>query len=289
MKNTVRAMMILLVKALILVVAAATSTTTTTTSTPVTSTTDIPGTTTVTTATTFETTEVQTSTTSQTAAVTTESTLSTESLSTVDINGTTVTGNDSTVAGNGTTVASYSILTAPMQILCPEPHTIIGGAVISKGPYFANISSVVYTCFSGFSMSGPAQVLCSTNGTWNTNGTQCVPIDNKPKVDTKVTINQPIQAMPFWLMVALCVVFGLLGLLLLTCIFAFCAKTFGCFKRPCCQRRQDTPESFIVDDYESPTPVSSRPPETHRKKAVKPKDKWMPHSNQVRTINTSTQ
>ncbi|KAH3820853.1 hypothetical protein DPMN_122602 [Dreissena polymorpha] len=177
---------------------------------------------------------------------------------------------------------------------CPEPKPITGGAVISNGPYYANLTKVVFDCFSGYSMSGPSSVLCSPGGTWDLNSTQCVPINNQPHVDTDVTIQNESQVLPFWLMIVLCVTFGLLCLLLLACVVALCMKMCGCWQLRCCKTRvlhsrsswQQTPDEIIVRTSK----VTPHTNGTKRKiSALKPDHTWMPHTHEVRNINTSTQ
>ncbi|KAH3820733.1 uncharacterized protein LOC127880527 [Dreissena polymorpha] len=190
-------------------------------------------------------------------------------------------------------MTSVSVTTADPILKCPEPKPITGGAIISNGPYYANLTKVVFDCFSGFSMSGPSSVLCSPGGTWDLNSTQCVPINNQPHVDTDVNIQNESQVLPFWLMIVLCVTFGLLCLLLLACVVALCMKMCGCWQLRCCKTRvlhssrswQQTPDEIIVEQSK----VTPHTNGTKRKiSAAKPDHIWMPHSHEVRNINTST-
>ena len=76
---------------------------------------------------------------------------------------------------------------------CPEPSPPAGGAVISAGPYVANITKAVFNCFNGYSINGPAEMLCSPAGTWDFGPPQCVPISNNPKVDNHITVEDNIE------------------------------------------------------------------------------------------------
>ncbi|KAH3820731.1 uncharacterized protein LOC127880528 [Dreissena polymorpha] len=208
---------------------------------------------------------------------------------------TTTTDSQTSSGQNSTTVimTSVSVTTADHKLTCPEPKPIIGGAIISNGPYYANATKVVFDCFSGYWMSGPSSVLCSPGGTWDLNLTQCVPINNQPYVHTELTIQNESQVLPYWLMIVLCVTFGLLCLLLLACVVALCMKMCGCWQLRCCKTRvlhsrmswQQTPDEIIVEPPKVTPPMNSK---KRKNSAVKPDHVWMPHSHEVRNINTST-
>ncbi|KAH3820862.1 hypothetical protein DPMN_122611 [Dreissena polymorpha] len=109
---------------------------------------------------------------------------------------------------------------------CGTPSAITGGSVLTSGPY-TNGSYAVYTCTSGYVMSGPAYIECM-NGTWSVDLPACSKQDFN-QVYNYITDNH--QDIPNWLLWIFGVIAGLLILLLLACVFAWCLQCLGCFGR----------------------------------------------------------
>ncbi|KAL4225964.1 hypothetical protein ACF0H5_013952 [Mactra antiquata] len=222
--------------------------------------------------------------------------------------------------------ANSTLPTANLTLMCNEPPSLIGGSIISRGPYVANVSSAVFTCYAGYTMNGVGQVMCNAAGLWASKFPQCVPIKNNPHVDNNMTFNQDAPSVPWWLLIVLAVTLGILCLLLLTCLLFYCLKMFGCWKGGSCfgskvrstERIHDSEtyvddfghretyrskREYYEDDEEStPRPKRSKQTDTpasqhvrgwnlykNRREAKMPaKLTWMPHSNNVRNFNTST-
>lgn len=56
---------------------------------------------------------------------------------------------------------------------CSGPASIVGGT----GPVFTNTSgtyTATYTCYSGYTMIGSADLTCGASGTWSTNPPECI-------------------------------------------------------------------------------------------------------------------
>ena len=58
---------------------------------------------------------------------------------------------------------------------CPPPPPVAGGTLMSSGPYIANVSTAVYSCLSGFYMSGSASISCAGTSSWSGAPPSCFP------------------------------------------------------------------------------------------------------------------
>ncbi|XP_052212147.1 CUB and sushi domain-containing protein 3-like [Dreissena polymorpha] len=105
---------------------------------------------------------------------------------------------------------------------CGTPSAITGGSVLTSGPY-TNGSYAVYTCTSGYVMSGTAYIEC-LNGTWSVDLPACFKQDYN-QVYNNITDNH--QDIPNWLLWMFGVIAVLLILLLLACVFAWCLQCLG--------------------------------------------------------------
>lgn len=96
------------------------------------------------------------------------------------------------------TTADISTIASTTPLIvkqCPEPLAITGGRLLSTGPYLANVSSAVYSCFAGYMLTGPAKIGCNETGFWDGRPPKCVQVDNRPDVHNHISLDDSTKGL----------------------------------------------------------------------------------------------
>ncbi|KAL3853631.1 hypothetical protein ACJMK2_017162 [Sinanodonta woodiana] len=196
---------------------------------------------------------------------------------------------------------------------CADPASITGGTIVTTGPYNDG-SLAVFSCTSGYSMSGKPYTTC-VNGAWDYTP-HCVKTTDINVKNTTTVDSCQIPDWFYYIVAAAILVVGLFFLIAtLFCLLQLCRckrryYILGSDDRCCCGggMRGYTPFSvdrgFYNGDAQSSSkiteltnvPDSSSSQRTRFvnvvENAARPPAKvvpaWMPHTNPIRNINTST-
>lgn len=108
---------------------------------------------------------------------------------------------------------------------CAIP-TVPTGAVLvtTDSPTYADTSRAVFSCTTGYIMTGNPYATCNS-GTWSTFPTCSLVSSNS----NYVTLNDDSSEVEEVLLYAGVAVCGVLGLLLLTCLLVCCCQLLGCY------------------------------------------------------------
>lgn len=96
---------------------------------------------------------------------------------------------------NTTDVSTIASTTPLIVKQCAEPLAITGGRILSTGPYLANVSSAVYSCFAGYMLTGQAKIGCNESGFWNGRPPKCVQVDNRPDVHNHISLDDSTKGL----------------------------------------------------------------------------------------------
>ncbi|XP_067684466.1 uncharacterized protein [Haliotis asinina] len=205
------------------------------------------------------------------------------------------------ISQSATTTATTTTVTSTTTLTnCPEPLGVPNAYIVTSSPY-AEGDLVTYRCYSGFTMTGVPSQTCGSSGTWVGNEPTCAPVDMSDTVNQHVNYTDTPFTMPEWSIILVCVVVGMI--LLLVCALIVAAICSMCRCKRCCSC-EDVPERKAVTHVRTNSrvvTVSPAPEVTHEKprlasivqkvmenRSAKEVKTWMPHSNPVRPINTST-
>ncbi|ESO88779.1 hypothetical protein LOTGIDRAFT_165191 [Lottia gigantea] len=144
-----------------------------------------------------------------------------------------------------TTLATTTTIITTLLIACFKPPPV------SNALYTFSGFDVIYTCNSGFQMTGASRLDCDvTNGRWFGSPPACSPLDLNPRIDNTINIpetKEPIKSSDIQFIVA--VIGGLLGLIALIGLLLLICYWCGC-GAPICRGRvyPDRRQSCCCDD-----------------------------------------